>query len=84
MIRVNREKAEAVTLTRLRLERELRMTELDMQFMRALEAGEDTSVVVVQKQALRDVTLCDLSGLSLEQLGALTLDAALQLPKAPV
>lgn len=84
MIRVNREKAEAATLTRLRLERELRMTELDMQFMRALEAGEDTSVIVVQKQALRDVTLCDLSGLSLEQLGALTLDAALQLPKAPV
>lgn len=84
MIRVNREKAEAVTLTRLRLEREPRMTELDMQFMRALEAGEDTSVIAVQKQALRDVTLCDLSGLSLEQLGALTLDAALQLPKAPV
>lgn len=84
MIRVNREKAEAVTLTRLRLEREPRMTELDMQFMRALEAGEDTSVIVVQKQALRDVTLCDLSGLSLEQLGALTLDSALQLPKAPV
>lgn len=84
MIRVNREKAEAVALTRLRLEREPRMTELDMQFMRALEAGKDTSVIVVQKQALRDVTLCDLSGLSLEQLGALTLDAALQLPKAPL
>lgn len=84
MIWVNREKAEAATLTRLRLERELRMTELDVQFMRALEAGEDTSAIVVQKQALRDVTLCDLSGLSLEQLGALTLDAALQLPKAPV
>ena len=84
MILVNREKAEAATLTRLRLEREPRLTELDVQFMRALEAGEDTSAIAAQKQAVRDVTLCDLSDLSLEQLGALTLDAALQLPKAPV
>lgn len=84
MIRVNREKAEAATLNRLRLEREPRLAELDVQFMRALEAGEDTSTIAAQKQAVRDVTLCDLSGLSLEQLGALTLDAALQLPRASV
>lgn len=83
MIRVNREKAEAATLGRLRLEREPRLAELDVQFMRALEAGEDTSAIAAQKQAVRDVTLCDLSGLSLEQLGVLTLDAALQLPRAP-
>lgn len=84
MIWVNREKAEVATLTRLRLEREPRLAELDVQFMRALEAGEDTSAIVVQKQAVRDVTLCDLSGLSLGQLSALTLDAALQLPRASV
>lgn len=82
MIRVNREKAEAATFDRLRLEREPRLAELDVQFMRSLEVGEDTSAIVEQKQAVRDVTLCDLSGLSLEQLGVLTLDAALQLPRA--
>lgn len=84
MILVNREKAEAATLTRLRLEREPRLAELDVQYMRALEAGEDTSAIVVQKQAVRDVTLCNLSDLSLEQLGTLTLDTALQLPRASV
>ena len=61
--------------------REPRLAKLDVQFMRALEAGEDTSGVAAQKQAIRDVTRCDMSTLSLEQLGALTLDAALQLPK---
>ena len=81
MIRVNREKAEAATLIRLRLEREPLLAELDVQFMRALETGEDTSVIAAQRQALRDVTLCDLSDLSLEQLGTLTLEEALQLPR---
>jgi hypothetical protein len=82
MIKVNREKAETATIDRLRLEREPRLAELDVQFMRALEVGEDTAAIAAQKQAVRDVTLCDLSGLSLEQLGVLTLDAALQLPRA--
>lgn len=84
MIIINRAKAEEVTLDRLRAERNPRLAYLDLQFMRAIEQGQDTSAIAAEKQALRDVTLCDLSGLSLEQLGALTLDAALQLPKAPV
>ena len=84
MIVVNRTGAEQLTRDRLRAERGPRLAELDVQFVRALEAGEDTSVIVAQKQAVRDVTLCDLSGLSLAQLGALTLDAALQLPRASI
>lgn len=79
MIRVNREKAEAITLDRLRLEREPRLAKLDVQFMRALEAGEDASGIAVQKTALRNVTDKPLDGLSIEQLAALTLDEALAL-----
>lgn len=47
----------------------------------ALEAGENTTAIVEQKQMVRDVTLCDLSGLRLEQLGVLTLNAVLELPE---
>lgn len=79
MIVVNRVKAEDMTRERLRAEREPRMADLDVQFMRALEAGEDTAPIAAQKQALREVTEKDLSGLTISQLAALTLDEALAL-----
>lgn len=79
MIIVNRAKAEEITRERLRAERAPRLKELDVQFMRALEAGEDTAAIVAEKDALRGVTDKGMSGLSLEQLAALTLDTALAL-----
>jgi hypothetical protein len=79
MIVINRAKAEEATRERLRAEREPRLTELDVQFMRAIEVGQDTAAIAAEKQALRDVTAKDLSGLTIEQLASLTLDKALPL-----
>lgn len=79
MIVINRAKAEEATRDRLRAEREPRLAELDVQFMRALEAGKDTTAVAAEKQALRDVTAKDLSSLTIERLASLTLDEALAL-----
>lgn len=79
MIVINRSKAEAAALDRLRAEREPRMAYLDVKFMRALEAGEDTATIAATKQSLRDVTEKPLDDLTIEQLAALTLDEALAL-----
>lgn len=79
MITINRSKAEETVRERLRLEREPRLTALDVAYMRALELGEDTTTIVADKQALRDVTEKNLSALSLAELAALDLDAALAL-----
>ena len=77
MIVINRAKAEESTRDRLRAEREPRLAELDVQFMRALEAGQDVSAIAAEKQALRDVTSKNLSALSLDELASLSLDEAL-------
>lgn len=79
MIVINRSKAEAITWDRIRIERDAAIAALDVRYMTALEQGASTDEIVEQKQALRDVTAKDLSGLSLEQLTALTLAAALAL-----
>lgn len=79
MITINRDKAEAIVRDRLRLQREPRLAELDIAYVRALETGGDTVVIAEQKKALRDVSECDLSGLSFAELSALTLAQALAL-----
>ena len=79
MITINRNKAEETVRERLRLEREPRLSALDVAYMRALELGEDTAAIVAEKTALRDVTDKDLAALSLTDLAALTLDQALAL-----
>lgn len=78
-VKINRAKAEAVTLDRLRIARAPRLDALDVAFMRALEDGQATVAITTDKQLLRDVTEKSLAGLSLEQLAALTLDGALAL-----
>lgn len=79
MITINREKAEAIVRNRLRLERDPKLAELDIAYVRALEVGGDTSAIAEQKKALRDVPECDMGALSLVELAALTLDQALAL-----
>ena len=79
MIVINRAKAEDATRDRLRAEREPRLAALDVQFMRAIEAGQDTTAIAAEKQALRDVTAKDLSALAIERLATLTIDEALAL-----
>jgi len=79
MIKVNRAMAEEAVRNRLRADRAAPLLELDTAYMRALEVGAATGGIVQQKQALRDITEKSLSALTLEQLGELSLEAALSL-----
>ena len=53
---VNIDKAKDITKDRLREERKPLLEEQDILFMKAQEAGEDTSAIVTEKQRLRDIT----------------------------
>ena len=53
---VNFTKAQAITKDRLRADRKPLLEEQDVLFMRAQEAGSDTSAIVTEKQRLRDIT----------------------------
>lgn len=55
-IEVNIPKAQEITKDRLREERTPLLKEQDILFMQAQEQGADTSVIVAEKQRLRDVT----------------------------
>lgn len=55
-ITVNIDKAKDITKDRLRAERKPLLEEQDILFMKAQEAGEDTSAIVAEKQRLRDIT----------------------------
>lgn len=79
MIIVNRSIAEELVLNRLREERALKLIDLDIAYMRGLEIGADISSVVAEKQALREVTKCNLSVLGLQELAALNIAEALLL-----
>lgn len=79
MIVVNRARAEVGIRDRLRAERGPRLAALDVGYMRALESGQDTTQIVAEKQALREVTEKDLSPLTLAQMASLTLDRVLEL-----
>jgi hypothetical protein len=53
---VNLGKAKLQTKDRLRAERAPLLAAQDVAFQRALEEGKDTSVIVAEKQRLRDIT----------------------------
>jgi len=55
-MQVNFSKAQDITKDRLREERAPLFEEQDILFMRAQEAGSDTTAIVAEKQRLRDVT----------------------------
>lgn len=56
MITVNMDKAKEITKDRLRVERKPLLEQADVAFMRALEAGQDTTSIAAEKQRLRDIT----------------------------
>ena len=61
-ITINFSKAQELTKTRLREEREPLLEKQDVAYMRAQETGEDTSAIVAEKQRLRDLpTLADVA-----------------------
>ena len=55
-MQVNFSKAQDITKDRLRADRKPLLEEQDVLFMRAQEAGLDTSAIVTEKQRLRDIT----------------------------
>ena len=56
VVSVNIDKAKEITKARLRREREPLLAAQDVLYMRALEAGQDTTAIVAEKQRLRDIT----------------------------
>ena len=55
-MQVNFSKAQTITKDRLRADRTPLLEAQDVLFMRAQEAGSDTSAIVTEKQRLRDIT----------------------------
>lgn len=77
MIKVNIEKAKEIKKDMLRTERAPLLTVLDVEYMRALEAGDSNKLEEVsnKKQALRDATEQPelLNAQTVEELKAVTL-----------
>jgi len=55
-IAVSLTKAKVITKDRLRADRKPLLEAQDVLFMKAQEAGSDTSAIVTEKQRLRDIT----------------------------
>lgn len=71
-ITINMTKAKAITKDRLRTERAPLLAAQDVAFQRALEAGQDTSAIVAEKQRLRDITQLAEQAQTLDELKAIT------------
>ena len=56
MIVINNEKAIEIAKEKIRVLREPKFKQLDLDFQRALETGSDTTLIVQEKQRLRDLT----------------------------
>ena len=54
MININMTKARDIHREKVRVARNLKLAEKDVEFQRALETGADTAAIVAAKQALRD------------------------------
>ena len=56
MIVINNEKAIEIAKDKIRVIRAPKFKQLDLDFQRALETGSDTTLIVQEKQRLRDLT----------------------------
>ena len=54
IIKTDMAKAKEIHKAKIRIARESKLAELDIEFQKALETSSDTSVIVNKKQALRD------------------------------
>lgn len=70
-VEVSLAKATELTKKRLRAEREPLLTAQDVAFQRALETGADTTLIVAEKQRLRDITSLADTATTLEGLRAI-------------
>ena len=71
-VTVNHTKAQTITKERLRAERAPLLTALDVQYQRAQEDGRDTTIIISEKQRLRDVTKLADTATTLDELKALS------------
>jgi len=69
---VDMPKAQGITKDRLRQERTPLLTALDVQYQRAQEDGRDTTIIISEKQRLRDVTKLADAATTLDELKALS------------
>ena len=74
-MQVNMDKAKVITKDRLRADRTPLLEAQDVLFMRAQEAGSDTSAIVTEKQRLRDITNQVDSMTTTDELKAATVEA---------
>ena len=70
-ITINMDKAKEITKERLRKQRKPLLEAQDVLFMRATEAGEDTTAIVAEKQRLRDITKLPDSATTTDELKAI-------------
>ena len=73
MIVININKAKEIKKEQLRAERKPLLESLDVQFVRALETGQDTAEIVAEKQRLRDITNLADNVETIEELKGITL-----------
>ena len=69
---VDMTKAQGITKDRLRAERAPLLTALDVQYQRATEDGRDTTIIISEKQRLRDITKLADTATTLDELKALS------------
>ena len=75
-VTVSLAKAKALTKDKLRIERKPLLEAQDVAFMKAQEAGSDTSAIVTEKNRLRDITGDYVNDMdTLDKLKAATTDA---------
>ena len=67
MIVINNKKAIEIAKEKIRVIREPKFKQLDLDFQRALEQGSDTTEIVKEKQKLRDLT-DSVNGKTVEEL----------------
>ena len=76
MITINLTRAKEIKKESLRQERKPLLEAQDVAYMRAQEAGEDTTAIVAEKVRLRNITmLCD-TATSVEDLKAIDINAS--------
>lgn len=75
-ITISLTKAKAITKDRLRNERTPLLEAQDVAYMRAVEAGQDTTAIVAEKQRLRDITQLADQATTLDGLRAIQVQGA--------
>ena len=72
MITVNLSKAKEIKKDMLRADRAPLLEKLDIDYIKAMEQGQDTAAIVAEKQKLRDITKLTDAVTSVEELKAIT------------